>query len=49
MSTRLNISCPSVLDITIRGSIVARALPVQDAIYAFARCTEMIRGPTSLF
>jgi len=29
---------------SIRGSIVARALPEQDAIYAFARY-EMIRGP----
>lgn len=45
VSTSLNISCPSDLDISIRGSTVARALPVQDAIYAFARYTETIRGP----
>lgn len=37
LDIRLNISCPSDLDISIRGSTVARMLPEQDAIYAFAR------------
>jgi len=37
LDIRLKISCPSDLDISIRGSIVACALPEQDAIYVFVR------------
>lgn len=47
MSTCLNISCPSDLDISIRGSIVARACVTcaRCHICVRSRYTETIRGP----